>query len=284
MFLDLPDGRILTFGGAGGIDADASAPSRKCIDMLSEAFVSWPLHGEDPGIEAERREIEANLQRFKPNGDNPYICVYDLAPVCRSNEEADELTERIRKSVADGKWLAVLGSSLEVRDRRLTAVAPPTTQRLLREFLEGEGMSGGALDPLPPERLFTPRRFSQREIATVQTARGDPRPEQLLLSNPVGLESPAIRRLSGARLWIAIQNEHAHPDNHAVAAIRSRSSPLLVCAVLARLMEKAEQDADKAGLAELNAIAQRWAGSAPWSTDFISFFRLLVRSDHTLGP
>ncbi|MHC5058356.1 MAG: hypothetical protein ACYTKD_27175 [Planctomycetota bacterium] len=284
VFLDLPDGTILTLGGAGGFDLDARTPTGKCVKMLREAFISWPLEGEDFDIAAERKEIGENLHRFKPNGDAPYACVYDIAPICKSDRETAELAGRIRESVAGGKWVAELGNQLEVRDRRLFAVAPPAMQRLLRDYLGRQGMAGAGLHPIPPERLLPPRGFSEREIDTVRTDRTDPTPAQLLLIRPAPLEPSGVQSLSGARLWIAIQNKYCRPDDPTAAAIRSRRSPLLVCAVLAGLMERAAQDGDGPRLAELSAIAERWKRAAPWSAYFVSCFRLLVRFDDTGRP
>ena len=41
-------------------------------------------------------------------------------------------------------------------------------------------------------------------------------------------------------------------------------------------MQEAQEDGDGQRLAELNNVALRWKTKAPWSTEFVSFFRSLT--------
>lgn len=276
-FLQKPDGRILSFGFPD-YPAAETTPLNECVSLLRDAFMAAPIYGEDEGLKEMRSHIQqlTKWEFFTPRGDDPYLCVYDVSPICDNAEDVDKLARRIRESVSPGKWSADLGTSLEAGDTRLSVVAPPAMQEKVRGYLRQEGMTGQALEPIPPERLVPPRKFSEPKITILRTDLDDPMPEELLLIRPVKLTAMNARNLKGAVLFIAIENQ-GHLDMPTVLAVRSRQSPLLVTATLARLIAEAEEGEKEGRTARLKAIAERWKQSAPWSSRFFELFERFIR-------
>ena len=269
VFIELSDGRLVAFGGTDAyhLEPQASTPLGRAMSIVFEAFIEGPRRGEDPAV----KELRACLDGFIPRADGPYTCLYDVAPICAEEKEAEGLARRIGAHVLPEDWQAGLGISVEARGARLFIRLPDKGHSLVRAFLEKEGLKGAQLDPIPPERLIPPRRFIGTQVRKLIPRPGQPIPPELKIVRPLEVTCENASILHGAQLYASIEKQRRF-DNATLKAIRARECPLLVVAALGRLLCAERKEGRQEETAKLEAVLWRWQESASWTSSVARLF------------
>jgi len=249
VFLDLQDGTTFEFGGTDGTDRDGT-PLGTAMTAVYHHFVSRPM---------QIAEWTSDWLHSQPSGELSYTAVYDIAPLCSREKDAQDIVVEICQTIASDRWgHDHLNYSADAMHDCFIAHAPPGIHSEIQAFLAYRGLPCD-LNPISVLNAKYIRIPVNYDLEASKASHFFP---------PPLLTSHSAKILPGALLFSAL-SPSAVLNRRVMDAIRNRQNPFLVLEGLTILAREADEQERYHVVKVLRDIAMKWKKALPQTSDFL---------------